>query len=240
MKSRWQLTMNDTHYREHFAIQQSLWDGLRDKNVLLRMLPLAAFGLAVALALTWFMHFLIASTHHDLDSSPRMQLLDFVRLQREESSERKEVMPQKPQMNQQPEAPQQPQADQSDLRQGDSLGVSMGSPQLANDFDISGGGYSIGMNDGDYLPIVKIAPIYPARASRLGIEGTCVVQYTVTPQGTVTDVSVVTELCPHEIFHRVSVEAAYKFRYKPRVIDGEAIAVPNVKNRFIFEMDKGG
>jgi protein TonB len=32
------------------------------------------------------------------------------------------------------------------------------------------------------------------------------------------------------------VEAALKFKYKPRVIDGVAVEVPNVQNRITFEL----
>ena len=46
-------------------------------------------------------------------------------------------------------------------------------------------------SDGEYLPIVKIAPVYPARAKSRGIEGWCIVEYTVTTAGTTRDVKVV-------------------------------------------------
>ena len=231
--------MNNTNPQDVLAIRQRHWQELQRNPILLRMSPLIIIGIVIALALTWFMHFLIESTHHELDASPRMQLLDFVRLKREESSERKQLKPEKPSITEAPEAPQQPQQNSDNMNQGQNLGVSMAAPSLSNDFAIDGGGYSIGMNDGDYLPIVKIAPVYPARAARMGFEGVCIVQYTVTTQGTVRDVSVLADQCDHDMFHQVSIDAALKFRYKPRVIDGEAVEVPNVKNRFIFEMQKG-
>jgi protein TonB len=34
------------------------------------------------------------------------------------------------------------------------------------------------------------------------------------------------------------VEAALKFKYKPRVIDGEAVEVPGVQNKISFEITK--
>ena len=57
---------------------------------------------------------------------------------------------------------------------------------METDIEMSGG-FSLGVGEGDYLPIVKVAPIYPQRALVRGIEGYCVVQYTVTRQGTIRD-----------------------------------------------------
>ncbi|NNE37745.1 MAG: TonB family protein, partial [Gammaproteobacteria bacterium] len=70
------------------------------------------------------------------------------------------------------------------------------------------------------------------------IEGTCTVEYTVTTTGTTKDIRVLEDWCPDRVFHSVSIEAAKKFKYKPRVVDGVAIEVPGVKNMFIFELNE--
>ena len=62
------------------------------------------------------------------------------------------------------------------------------------------------------------------------------VEYTVTTTGETRSVTVVD--CPQEIFAEVSVKAAKKFKYKPKVVDGTPIEVPGVRNRFTFEMAK--
>ena len=64
------------------------------------------------------------------------------------------------------------------------------------------------------------------------LEGYVVVEYTVTSIGTVEDVVVVTS--SNGSFERAAVEAAYQFKYKPRVIDGEAVDTPGVQNKFSF------
>jgi protein TonB len=51
--------------------------------------------------------------------------------------------------------------------------------------EISSSGMSSG--DGEYLPIVKVAPIYPRRAQTRGITGYCIVEYTVTKSGSIRD-----------------------------------------------------
>lgn len=86
-----------------------------------------------------------------------------------------------------------------------------------------------------YLPIAKQAPAYPQRALDKGIEGECTVSYTVNIQGRVEQPEVV-GTC-HPVFIRPSLAAAQSFRYQPRVIDGRAVAVPNVKNTFTYRIE---
>ncbi|SVD91537.1 uncharacterized protein METZ01_LOCUS444391, partial [marine metagenome] len=93
-----------------------------------------------------------------------------------------------------------------------------------------------GVSDGEYLPIVKVAPIYPARAASRGLEGYVILEFTVTRAGTVRDVFVVESTS--SIFERAATTAAYKFKYKPRVIDGEPVEVPGVRNKITFVLEK--
>jgi protein TonB len=192
-------------------------------------------GATVALCFAWLMHYLIQSSEMRLSAAERVRMLDFVRVKRDEVVERKDRKPERPQVSQSPEVPQTPQ--QSDSNSGgEQLAVQAPTVQAA---DIGLGRSTIGIGEGDYLPIVKVAPIYPRRALQRGITGTCVVRYTVTTAGSTRDVEVVREHCSEPMFERPSIEAAKRFRYKPRVIDGEAVEVVGVHNMFHFEELKG-
>jgi len=90
--------------------------------------------------------------------------------------------------------------------------------------------------DGDLLPIVKVQPSYPPAALRRELEGYVIVRFTVTRTGAVTDV--VAEESSNPIFERAAIEAAYRFRYRPRVINGEGVDVEGVRNRVTFEIDR--
>jgi protein TonB len=107
-------------------------------------------------------------------------------------------------------------------------------PQVRADVDIGVGGHMTG--DGEYLPIVKVAPIYPRRAQTRGITGYCIVEYTVTTSGAIRD-PVAVDCQPSGVFEKASVKAALKFKYKPRVVDGEAIEVAGVQNKFTYELE---
>ena len=86
-----------------------------------------------------------------------------------------------------------------------------------------------------YLPISKEAPEYPQKALDKGIEGDCTVTYTVTPQGRVENPQVLGQC--HPLLVRPSLAAARTFRYQPRIVDGQAIAVANVKNTFHYRIE---
>lgn len=204
---------------------------LRDPGYLKRLSLTMFAGVFVSLFLTWFMFILIESGDRNLDESERIHLADFVRIKQTEQSKIRERPPERPKPVQAPPVPEA--ANDNNPFDGDSIQIS--------DLGVEKGmeitdGFSFGASEGEYLPIVKVAPIYPIQASSKKIEGYCVVIYTVTNTGTVKDVSVVEDRCTSRYFYRSSVKAAYKFKYKPRVIDGEAIEVPGVMNRFIYEL----
>ena len=100
------------------------------------------------------------------------------------------------------------------------------------DISLSAGGFGLAPTDGEYLPIVKVQPIYPGRALSRGLEGYVIVEFTVTKAGTTRDVRVVES--SSKMFERNAVQAATKFKYKPRVIDGQPIEVPGVRNKITF------
>jgi protein TonB len=108
-------------------------------------------------------------------------------------------------------------------------------PVASVEVNISTTGMSSG--DGEYLPIVKVAPIYPRRAQSRGISGYCIVEYTVTTSGAIRDPQAV-DCEPAGVFEKASVKAALKFKYKPRVVDGEPIEVAGVQNKFTYTLEQ--
>ena len=91
----------------------------------------------------------------------------------------------------------------------------------------------------EYAPLEKKAPIYPYVTQFNGIEGYCIIQYTVTELGTVKDPF--PDYCsPIGLFEGVSVESAREFIYQPRVVDGVPQSVSGVQNKFVFDLTGGG
>jgi protein TonB len=192
-------------------------------------------GLVVTAALFWTMQYLIETADRELNEGASGSLVDFVRLKRDESIQRRQLKPKKPPPPDAP--PPQPPTPQLDNLNPNAEKIAISAAPVETDIEMSGG-FSLGVGEGDYLPIVKVAPIYPQRALSRGVEGYCVVQYTVTRQGTIRDPFVIEDQCTSSLFHRASVQASLKFKYKPRVIDGEAVEVPGVQNKFTFEIEE--
>ncbi|MDH5214613.1 MAG: energy transducer TonB, partial [Gammaproteobacteria bacterium] len=62
-----------------------------------------------------------------------------------------------------------------------------------------------------------------------------IVSYDVLANGAVANV-VVTE-SSHSVFDDAAIAAAYRFRYKPRIVDGVAIETHGLGNRFVFRIE---
>ncbi|MDA1075138.1 MAG: energy transducer TonB [Proteobacteria bacterium] len=190
-------------------------------------------GAIATFALFMLMQALIKSDRSALTDADKYRITDFVRLQEDEDLITKDRKPKPPPPPDEP-PPDMPRPDfnTSDVSQG----VDIGSVDVKVDLNVGGiGGFS---SDGDYLPIVKVNPIYPRRAQTRGIEGYVILEFIVTKTGAVRD-PVVIEAKPPGIFDNAAIQAALKFKYKPKVVNGEAIDVAGVKNRITFELSDG-
>lgn len=161
-------------------------------------------------------------------------VVDFVRVKQDEVIQEKNRKPERPPEPRPP--PQTPDMPQPRLLQNSqSTGFEIGAVDIDPSVDI-GTGIGAG-GDGEYLPIVKVAPIYPQRALTRGLEGWVLLEFTVTPAGTVKD-PVVVEADPTGVFDGAAKDAALKFKYKPRVIDGRPVEVQGVRNLIRFELER--
>ena len=160
----------------------------KDPMMVVRLGAGLILGAVVTLSLFWVMQYLITTADRSLDESKRGALVDFVRIKKNEVIERKQIKPKKPPP---PEAPPpEPPAPKLDELTPSAEKIAITAVPVATDIDLTSGGFSLGVGEGDYLPIVKVAPIYPRRALSRGVEGYCIVEYNVTRAGTTRDVRV--------------------------------------------------
>ena len=197
--------------------------------MIVRYLAAVSVGGAVTFGLLFMMQLLIATGESAVTDSERIRLNEFVRVERNEVIETKKEKPEKPP---EPEIPPDMPEPQNSNQFDSSMSVSISAPTTQVNLNVTGVGF--GVSDGEYLPIVKVAPVYPSRALSRGLEGYVIVEFTVTQTGAVKDVFVVESTS--SLFERAAVEAAFKFKYKPRVIDGVAVEVPGVQNKITFEI----
>ena len=201
----------------------------------------ARFGIAllvasvVTFALFYLMQSLVVDQDASLGEDESVRLMDIVQPQREEKVQTKEREAEKP-----PEVKTPPPEMQLNTNTNINAEAGLGNfdAQVEVETNIQSG--SVGApTDGEYLPIVKVPAQYPRRAAERGIEGWVMLEFTVTKQGTVTDVEVV-DADPKGYFERSAVRAAQKWKYKPKVVNGQAIAVTGVRHKVTFEMADGG
>ena len=194
-----------------------------------RYITAVAFGGSVTFGLLFVMQLLITTGEEAIIDSERTRITDFVHVERDEVVETKKQKPRKPpEPEDPPDIPDTKFPDPFD----DTIGVFVPTSTTGDKFVVTGVGLEV--SDGEYLPIVKVAPVYPSRALSRGLEGYVIVEFTVTQTGAVRDAFVVESTS--SLFERSAVEAAYKFKYKPRVIDGVAVEVPGVRNKITFEI----
>ncbi len=190
-------------------------------------------GIAVTLSLLFIMQLLIEHAEDAIVKDRTRYELNFVRIKRNETLNTEDLTPEKPQKP--PELP--PEVPPQDLDDIDPSAptINIAPPLASTNIDIGGPG---GMNiaEGDYLPIVRVAPIYPARALSRGVEGYVDMSFTVTATGTVKDPIV--EYSTSSLFERAATRAVLKFKYKPRVVDGVPVEVVGVKTRISFRIEE--
>lgn len=200
--------------------------------MIMRLVIGVCLGAVATFALFVLMQTLIHNEDTALDEGVQGRIVDFVRLEEETKIQTKTRKPKPPPP---PDEPPPDMPEQSFDDSSVSIGVDIGRVNTNVDVNVGGvGGFS---SDGEYLPIVKVAPVYPRRAQTRGIEGHVLLEFTVTKTGAVKD-PVVIESSPPGIFDRAAMQAALKFKYKPKVVNGEPIDVAGVRNLITFELSE--
>lgn len=197
-----------------------------------RYLSAIVLASGVTFGLFFIMQMLVASGSSKLNEEDSIKIMDMVRIRRDESIQRKDRRVEKPPEVEAP--PPDVDIPQSrSLRPGTTLNI--GRASVGANIDLGGGIFGA-ITDGDYLPIVKVTPIYPRRAAERGVEGYVLLEFTVTALGTVEN-AVVLESDPKGYFERSALNAARKFKYKPKVINGTPVPVSGVRNLITFELE---
>lgn len=203
-------------------------------------------GVIVTIALFYLMQSLIDSADRELSEDKIGRIVDIVRVKEINQVRTKQRKAKKP------PPPDQPPPDIPPVNLNvsiDDTGFSMSNLTAGPAINISSGGFSI--SDGEYLPIVKVQPVYPRRALSRGLAGWSIIEFTVTAQGTVKNAFVISNCAwtrpmssgqcvdsPNSVFDSAAVRAALKFKYKPKVIDGQPVETTGVLNRIVFELEE--
>lgn len=171
----------------------------------------------ITIGLFALMTYLIATGESPLQEVAEVETIDFTRVERDESVRTKErELPDKPEQVEQPPPPPPASAQTS---APDAAGLNVAMPNLQADLDLAN--FDLGAApEGDVLPLVRVAPQYPGRAMSRGIEGWVQLRFSISQTGTPYNVVVVANE-PSGIFDSAAIRAVEKWKYKPRVVNGQ-------------------
>lgn len=86
------------------------------------------------------------------------------------------------------------------------------------------------------VPLVRVQAEYPDRARDEEIEGWVLVRFTIAADGGVTAPEVV-EASPRRIFDRAALDAIRRWKYRPMMQGGRAVARPGVSVKLMFKLE---
>jgi protein TonB len=203
----------------------------------MRLLYLTPIGIVLCLLIFWLMQWMITPSVEVVKRDDNIAMVDFIRSLKDSSSESKQrnlTEPPKPKTPLMPKAPK--------IQQAAVQNMALNMPDISPDFSafkglgvgniLSGRGFG----DSDVIALVQPKPRYPAQALNRKIEGWVLVRFNITKEGTVDAVEVV-EAEPKGVFEREAVRAAWRYKFKPKLVDG--IPVEQVATLpFQFTLDK--
>ncbi len=180
----------------------------------------------ITVVLYLVMHTLVNQAAKNNSGDGDLPAIDFTKVKLdEEVRQRKRVIPKKP-----PPPKEPPPPPKMNVQQNQQVVNNMPTPNIPNlDLGVGGDGPFLGAvgqvnmtEEGGVIPIVRIAPQYPRKALMAKIEGWVKVKFTITPTGTVSNPEVV-DAKPRRIFDREAIRAILKFKFKPKIVNGQGV-----------------
>ena len=177
------------------------------------------------------MQSLVAMGGSALGKRKGVRIEDFLRTRTDSDTQsKKRELPEKEQVEEAPEMEAMDLETAPSQLNMDGMGISA-QPQMA-----LAGGVGVGSADMDIVPLVRVNPRYPPRAQSRGIEGWVHLRFTITPQGTVDEVTIV-DADPKGYFERSAKRAVGKYKYKPKIEDGKPVSRTGVELVLTFDLE---
>ena len=200
-----------------------------------RYLAAAGAAAVVTTGLFLLMQSLISMGGSALSDPLAGQVIEFIRLKKDSELElKKREMPQK-QKREMPPPP--PMLDMARSERPDQDIGAAGMVAVPTFEPAGGPDLGAPPSDADIIPLVRVQPQYPSRALSMGIEGWVDVEFTISAAGTVVDPVVIESTS--SVFHTATLRAVRKWKYNPKIVDGQPVERPNVRVRINFNFSEG-
>lgn len=192
-------------------------------------------GIMITAALLWLMQFLLLQ---DLTDKPETKQPPVVKLLRTyiDTVAKTRVIPPPPPLEPLPETPQTTTVAKTPSAAPQAVVVPGPTP-----FPVGLGGLTLDtmstpQADNDLIPIVRPQAVYPNRALERGLEGFVDLRFIVNSAGFTRNIEVIA--ASDRVFVAAAVRAAEKFKYRPRVVNGQEVSVAGVETRITFELSQ--
>jgi protein TonB len=203
--------------------------------VIQRYAAAGLFAFAITAGLFYLMQALITKAAGELDETTS-SMVEFVRLKKDSEPEvKKRQLPKK----EKPEEP--PPPPDLSLSRTNSLDEGLQEMVLSVGLELAiEGGLNLGaaMSDSDPIPVVRVNPQYPPRAAERGLEGWVELRFGISATGAVQDAEV-TRSHPGKVFDRAALRAVRRWKYNPKIEDGNPVERHGITVRLEFELKDG-
>ncbi|MGX9419088.1 TonB family protein [Vibrio sp. RC27] len=226
-----------------------------------RLLIAFPLALVVCYSLIGVMAWLVDLNSKPVEKQDEPLAFNIFAADKEQSSERRSrILPDKPEIK--------PQAPEPEVAPQKVTPTSMATPTLENipdvkmDFSVSGLSVTapslpvsepvptadpvasvpvtqpanIGQNQ-QIMPLHRAEPVYPSKAIQRRIEGYVIVSFDISESGRPINIKVVEEQ-PKRIFNREAIKALKRWKYQPKMVNGNPIAQHDQKVKLEFKLNK--
>lgn len=198
---------------------------------MIRKIFFIVFASFITLFLFLLMRYLITPKGQPPEEAPKDVSVVITRTERDQTVKTtKRYIPKKPEIKAEPTPP--PIVRTKPISSASSSGTQINVPKVANDAKTT-----LGQTDRKATPIITIPPTYPDSALTKNIEGWVLVEFTITSAGTVEDAEVI-EAEPERIFNRETLRAIKRWKYQPKMLEGNPVPQYNMREIFRFEIKK--
>lgn len=191
---------------------------------MLRFLVAFPSAVGLTLALFWLMQWLIIPETGIKRGTINHNMVDFVRVKREtRAPEEKQRVPDEPKPMEMPKMYESEVATQSDAIEPVAMDIRMPAMQSGTGF-VKGAKIAMPAmrRDSELIALVRINPLYPMRARRLGQEGYVKVRVHVGKDGKPKKVEIL-EAQPPGVFERSVIRALKRWKFKPKTVGGKPV-----------------
>ncbi len=206
------------------------------QNTLVKIIASAGLAFLTVLVLFYIMSALISNTPDINKQANQTSLIEFIRVKpRTFLDEKKRKLPEKKPKEMKP--PKMKMLS-SALSKPQKMNQQMNLPDIKSILKSGGpavGGLGMAMGS-EVTPLIRIEPQYPRKAAMQGIEGWVILQFNLTPAGSVSDVQVLSAR-PPRIFDREAIKALRKWKYRPKMENGKPVEQKGMKVQLNFKLE---